>query len=428
MISNVSNNESSKSTSHRVVLPFYVYAAISFLASTILLLTSSEAFLGHYFHPQILAITHIMALGWGTMIILGASHQLVPVLIEGKLYSNKLAYMSFIFAAVGIPFLVYGFYTFDMGLPSRLGGYLILSSILSYIVNLGASISKGKHTNIHAAFVFTASVWFFVTAVLGLTLVYNFNSFLLPHDSLHYLPLHAHTGIIGWFLLLVIGVASRLIPMFLISKYTNSRLLRWMYLLINGALVVYILIFCFTNNSQLIFLPVIALFIAISLFIYYCYYAFKQRLRKQVDAQIKMSLLSALMTLIPVLMLFVIIFIFSVMSTQNNKLVLTYGFLVLFGWITAIALGMTYKTLPFIIWNRVYHRSSGKTPNPKDLFSKSVFKTMSITYILGLLIFVSGILSGYSIVLIYGAALLLISSILYTFNVLKLITHKANTV
>jgi hypothetical protein len=38
-------------------------------------------------------------LGWGTMMILGASHQLVPVMIEGKLYSNTLAYLSFAFAA-----------------------------------------------------------------------------------------------------------------------------------------------------------------------------------------------------------------------------------------------------------------------------------------------------------------------------------------
>jgi cbb3-type cytochrome oxidase subunit 1 len=64
----------------------------------------------HYFNPKTLAITHLMALGWGTMIILGASHQLLPVLIEGKLDSYLLALLSFIFAAAGIPLLVTGFY------------------------------------------------------------------------------------------------------------------------------------------------------------------------------------------------------------------------------------------------------------------------------------------------------------------------------
>ncbi|HQW72175.1 MAG TPA: hypothetical protein PKZ91_10165, partial [Saprospiraceae bacterium] len=115
-----------KNTSYKVVLPFYVYAACSFLVATIFLLTSTEAFTGHYFHPHILAITHTMALGWGTMIILGASHQLVPVLIESKLYSNILAYISFILAAIGIPLLVYGFYVFDMRWPAQWGGWLVV--------------------------------------------------------------------------------------------------------------------------------------------------------------------------------------------------------------------------------------------------------------------------------------------------------------
>src|SRR5574338_310513 len=102
------NNNLVQNTTHKVVIPFYVYAALSFLAATILLFLSDNAFTQHYFHPRTLAITHTMALGWGTMIILGASHQLVPVLIEAKLYSNKLAYISFILAASGIPLLVYG--------------------------------------------------------------------------------------------------------------------------------------------------------------------------------------------------------------------------------------------------------------------------------------------------------------------------------
>lgn len=99
-----------KPTTHKIVLPFYIYASIAFLASTVLLVFSSSAFSQHYFHPPILAITHAMALGWGTMIILGASHQLVPVLIEAKLFSNGLAYLSFILASLGIPLLVYAFY------------------------------------------------------------------------------------------------------------------------------------------------------------------------------------------------------------------------------------------------------------------------------------------------------------------------------
>ncbi|MBK8357433.1 MAG: cytochrome C oxidase subunit I [Saprospiraceae bacterium] len=415
-----------KNTSYKVVLPFYVYAACSFLVATIFLLTSTEAFKGHYFHPHILAITHTMALGWGTMIILGASHQLVPVLIESKLYSNILAYISFILAAIGIPLLVYGFYVFDMRWPAQWGGWLVVLALFAYMINIAVSMVKSKHESVHAVFVFTATTWLCFTAILGLAQVYNFTSILLPESSLHYLTLHAHAGIIGWFLLLIIGVASRLIPMFLISKYSNVRLLWWIYALINGALLIFVILFLYPGREALLFIPVITVFIAISLFIYYCYWAYKKRIRKQVDEQVKLSLISVVMLLLPVLFLILVIVTLILTSGEQLNLIISYGFIIFFGWITAIIMGMTFKTLPFIVWNKVYHHLSGlgKTPSPKDLFNNPVFKIMAIAYLAGFIIFTLGILFGNSIVLKLGAIFLLITAVLYNWNVLKVLMHK----
>src|SRR5690606_21655962 len=150
-------------TSHKVVIPFYIYAAISFLAATLLLGFSTPAFSQHYFHPHTLAITHIMALGWGTLLLLGASHPLVPVLIERKLYSDTLAFLSFLLAATGIPLLIYSFYVFNIGWPARWGGILVNAAILVYLVNLALSMSMAKQENVQSVFVFTAACWLLVT-------------------------------------------------------------------------------------------------------------------------------------------------------------------------------------------------------------------------------------------------------------------------
>src|SRR5674476_1027063 len=285
------NTGLAKNTSYKVVLPFYLYAALSFLAATILLFFSSSAFVQHYFHPQTLAITHVMALGWGTMMILGASHQLVPVLIEGKLYSNALAYLSFLLAALGIPLLVYGFYNFDFGWPAQWGAILINAAVIFYLINIAISMVKSKNENVHAVFVFTATLWLLITTIVGLFLVCNFTHNILSKDSLYYLPIHAHLGIIGWFLLLVIGVGSRLIPLFLISKYHNEKLLWWIYALINIGLITFIINFLYTDIKGVFFLPVAAILISISLFGYFCYKAYQDRLRKKVDDQLKICLL-----------------------------------------------------------------------------------------------------------------------------------------
>ncbi len=414
-----------KTTSYKVVLPFYAYASVAFLTATLLLFFSAPAFGRHYFHPHVIAVTHTMALGWGTMIILGASHQLVPVLIEGKLFSNVLAYISFALAAVGIPLLVYAFYTFNMNWMARRGGELVIDAVILHLINMGISMSKSKTENVHAVFVFTAGLWLLITTIIGLLLVYNFSTPLFSHDSLHYLSLHAHMGIIGWFLLLIIGVGSRLIPMFLISKYANTRLLWQVYGLINAGLIAFAFMFVYAVPVYCYLLPVAAVTAALLLFGYYCRQAYRQRLRKQVDEQLKISVLSVMMMALPVVLLIVMIIALWI-AGENTRLVIAYGFTVFFGWITAIILGMTFKTLPFIVWNKVYHKKAGlgKTPNPKNLFSNRVFISMAVSYLAGFVLFVTGILLSVVFVLQAGALLLLLAAVLYNFNVIKIMLHK----
>lgn len=430
MFITATNTGVSQTTSFKVVLPFYGYAALAFLAATVLLFLSATDVAKHYFHPHTLAITHIMTLGWGTMMILGASHQLVPVLIEGRLYSNKLAYATFVLAASGIPLLIYGFYVFDMDWPARLGGGLVVTAVLIYLINLVLSMVKSKHENVHAFFVFTATIWLLATVVVGLIMVYNFSYPIMPKDSLSYLALHAHLGIAGWFLLLVIGIGSRLIPMFLISKYSNNKILWWIYGLINGGLLSFIFIFLYIEQKWIQIFPAVAIAASVILFSIFCFRAYTHRIRKKVDEQMKISLLSVCMMLLPIAFLVSIIILLVLSPQENISLIIAYGFIILFGWLTAIILGMTFKTLPFIIWNKVYHHlaGKGKTPNPKDLFSGFVFRWMSIAYISGFLFFTVGILLQDKIVLQFSSALLLATSLLYNLNVIKLLMHKPGTV
>lgn len=412
-------------TTHKVVVPFYVYAGLAFLLAALMLFTSSGEFSGHYFQPHILAITHTMALGWGTMIILGASHQLLPVLIEGKLYSVRLAFISFACTAVGVLLLIWSFYYFDMGWPAKSGALIVNIGVITFLVNVVMSILQSKTKNIQAYFMLTATGWLIFATVLGGLLVCNFSEGFLPKDSLHYLSLHAHIGIVGWFLLLVMGVGSRLIPLFLISKYEHPKMLWRIFGLVNGGLIVFIFIFLQNLSIILYILPLAAITTAIVLFALFCKNAYKVRIRRQVDEEMKVSLLAVVMMVLPLIFLVTIIILLISLSA-NVQLVLAYGFTIFFGWLTAIILGMTFKTLPFIIWNKIYHAKagSGKTPNPKELFSNRIFNTMAICFIIGFVSFAAGIVTASSMTAKSGALLLLGCAFLYNMNVFKLLFHK----
>lgn len=418
-------NSAIQNTSYKVVLPFYAYAALSFLIATILILMNTSAFTEHYFNPHTLAITHTIALGWGTMIILGASHQLFPVMIEGKLHSNVLAYLSFIFAAIGIPLLVFAFYVFNMGFVAMTGGIFINLSVISYLANLWLSIYHSKSRNVHAVFAFTSVLWLLLTTLLGLLLVWNFSENILSKNSVDFLSLHAHLGIIGWFLLMIIGVGSRLIPMFLISKYENSKQLWLVYALINAALIGFVILFFLSVDVALYFIPIGLIGISVLLFAHHIYQSYLKRIRKKVDEQVKISMLSVGLAIVPVIVLVGVIIMFATVSSLH--LVMLYGFTIFFGWITSIILGMTFKTLPFIVWNRVYSSIAGlgKTPNPKELFSNKIFMVNGIAYLLGFIIFGLGIVKANVLFLNIGAIFLLITAMLYNFNVFKILFHKA---
>lgn len=408
-----------------VVLPFYLYAGLSFFAGTILLFFSAENLGGHHFQPKILALTHAMALGWGTMMILGASYQLVPVLVESKLQSVVLAKASFWLATLGIPMLVYGFYTFQLSWISHLGGAAIVAAVLCYVINLSWSVGKSGAESVQAVFVLTASLWLLLTTAWGLLLLLNFSMSIFPEDSLVYLSSHAHIGIIGWFLLLVIGVGSKLIPMFLISKYSQGTLLWLIYALTNSALILFLILELNPNLPVSQFASAAMMGTALLTFAFYCRKAYQQRIRRRLDPQMKISLMAIALLLLSLLVLMALIYYVEA-GKEIDRLVFAYGFSVFFGWITAIILGMTFKTLPFIVWNRVYRHQSTrrKTPDPKSLFSHTLFKVMFILYGLGFAGVFAGILTA-SHFLIQGAAFLMIlAALLYVWNLGMVALHK----
>ena len=93
-----------------VVVPHFIFGAISFFVLAILIILANENLFDAYFNSKIIAITHIAVLGWATMIVFGALYQLIPIVFETKLYSEKLAKFTFWISVISILFLTYSFW------------------------------------------------------------------------------------------------------------------------------------------------------------------------------------------------------------------------------------------------------------------------------------------------------------------------------
>ena len=410
-----------------VVVPHFVFAAISFFTLGLLMLFSGNYFLGYFFQPQLLAITHAAALGWGTMIIFGALYQLIPVIFETALFSEKLAKVTFWLCGIGIIFLVYSFWTGGFSSTLPYASSLVFIALSMFITNVILSIKKAEKKNIKSLFIGAAKLWLGLTALLGLLIAINYKFNFLSQSHILYLKMHAHMGLAGWFLLLIMGAASTLIPMFLVSHQINENKLKYAFYLINTGLILLTLDWLFLHGT--IFLPVYGLIITagIIFFISYVRQSYKKRLRRVLDVGMKHTMIAVISIIIPVILgVLASVKQINLSSSLYWKVLILYGFSILFVFITSIILGQTYKTIPFIIWLEKYKDIIGKakTPLPKELYSEKIANWQLYFYLLSIITFFIGIIIENFYFIEAGSILLLITSVLYNINVFKIILHK----
>lgn len=411
---------------YRLVISHYLLSAIFFVALAAMLFFSSGELTGHYFQPQLLAITHMAALGWGTLIIFGACYQLLPVILETGLYSYKMAWISLFMFVSGIILLVYSFWKFEPGIYMQCGSLFLLSGILLFGLNTFITSKKINHPDIHQEFIITACMWLIATGILGTLLVFNFRYTFLPKDHILFLKLHAHMGLGGWFLMLIIGVSAKLTPMFLVSVRQKPLFLSWSYYLINTGLILFLTdTYFYGINVKTYFIAsiVAAGVVCWLIFIFHC---FRSRMRKAIDLPILHTLLSFSLLSIAVFVLPFIIFYKLKADPLAIRYTTLYGTLLFMGWISALILGQTFKTLPFIVWIRHYQHLAGKgsVPMPADLFNKRLLKVQFSAFLVFIGSFYTGLFFKSKWLMNAGLISFLLVAFVYLANVMVLLLHK----
>jgi len=302
-------------------------------------------------------------------------------------------------------------------------------ALLLFIFNVFMSIKKAEKKNIKSMFIGASAVWLGLTALLGLLIAFNYKYNFLSQSHLLYLKMHAHMGVAGWFLLLIIGAASTLIPMFLISHQMNENKLKYAFYLINGGLILLSLDWLFLHGTFMLPVYGLVLVTGILFFISYVRESYKKRLRKALDVGMKHTMVAILSLIFPVVL--------GVIASQKFmaidqgilwKVIILYGFSIFFIFITSIILGQTYKTIPFIMWLDKYKSMVGKakTPLPKELYSEKLADWQLYIYLAAIISMMAGILSGIQLIIEAGSLLLIITAVMYNINVFKIIFHKVS--
>ncbi|REA63086.1 hypothetical protein DSL64_05565 [Dyadobacter luteus] len=410
----------SKAPPLRVVIPFYATGALFFLIFNIMLLISANDLMGHYFSPHLLAIVHTAVLGWGTMVIFGAAYELLPVLCENRLYSDRLAMASYVFLLIGIVQLVPAFWLFRAGSLMIAGGGCVFIAVFFYVINVMLTAGNCQDHSLHQKFLVSSALWLLLTVTLGLCLAINLRYPFMSRNHLDIMKLHAHAGIAGWFLQLITGVSVKLVPMFLVAKATKTRWIKAAWFFQNVGLMGLLIDGHLSNSSGRDILYAAICGTGIICWMYFLNDVRLHRIKKRIDFPMKLTMSSNFFLVAALIMIPVAHY------GSQTKWTIAYGILLFIGWISSIIMGQTFKTLPFIIWNEHYNSLTGKAdiPLPASLYAEILLKYQNYFYFISMAVLLAGILSAQILMIQVALLMLIVTALLYVANVFKIILHK----
>lgn len=405
----------------KIVLKYFITAIISYILANILLTLNFDTFRGHHFQPKLLSITHIITLGWITMTIFGALFQLIPVVLQVKLFSETLAEIQFWIFLLGVFTLAYSFWFFTIDLPLTLGASLINLAVIIFLINIIVTLTRVKEWNITAAFLSAGMFYLLVTAAAGLLLAINLGYPYIEGNHLSYLNYHVYVAVVGWVAMIIMGVTFKLVSMFTLSHHFSKTSGKWSFALINAGLIGLLFEMHYTGKNFLFLISSLLILMGIFFFLYQVYIIFKGRIRKKLDAALKYT--ASAFIFFGVSALFSIVF-FLIDYTTVPNLTLAYGYLIFFGFISMLIIGQMYKILPFLTWYHKYSSKAGieKVPMLREMYDEKlsyISLYLMIAAVIGVPVFS---LLNIEIAVLIFFIINLLSALLLALNMIKIIT------
>ncbi len=347
-------------------LRFFLSAPLFLLAAGVLLAVAPDV-LASRWGLRTFALTHLLTLGFLGMTMLGALTQMLPVLAGVPIIApRRVAWLTHLPFALGSAALVAGF----LGAGAAAFGAAIAllgASLAVFAAAAATSLARAARGD-------TVNGMRLALAGLVLTVVFGV-ALVLPRAGWVPLPLdwaqvgaHAAFGLLGWVLLLVIGIAYQVVPMFQITPPYPPRVARWLAFALAALLGVYacapLLPAPVSRAAAAGIAVVVLVFALVTLRLQ------RQRRRKLPDVTLDFWRLG-MASLIACVAVWLAAQIAPAWASRDAYPLLL-GVLFLLGFAVSVVCGMLYKIVPFLAW---YHllanrlARAGSIPRLKDFIA-----------------------------------------------------------
>jgi hypothetical protein len=432
-----------------MILPlrFLLTGILALFAAVGWLVARPDILATYHYNQYVIALTHLVVLGWICTVVMGAMYQLVPVALETKLHSERMAKWQFVLHTIGVAGMVWMFWIWNLKQVGHFGSVLAFGVAL-FVYNLVRTLLSVPRWTIVATAVTTALGWFSLTILVGLSIatakctyesaeqlsptsllgvmIHGLRSvagFMARFDQISAMHAHAHLGGVGFFIMMIVGVSYKLVPMFTLSELQSKRRAACSLALLNLGLAGSFMTILLRSPWKLAFALVMVAGLAV--YGWELRAILRARKRRPLDWGIK-YFLTAVSLLAPLSILAVVLSWPGLRLTPfTGQLENLYGFLGLIGVISFAILGMLYKILPFLVWFGSYGKEIGRSRVPAlaEMYTEKWQVVGYWLFLAGLLITGIATLCGSALFVRIGCTVLGLSLSTFAVNVGKILGH-----
>src|SRR5262245_19076945 len=333
-----------------VPLLYFVTAYLSLALACALAAIWPRAVAGFFYHSWMVAIVHLITLGWITCSILGAIYIVGPVALRMPMPARRGDYVAYGLVVTGIVGMVAHFWIEEFGgmawsaATVTTGALYVVRRVLTGLRRSSVPASVKLHIGLACVnFVAAASAGI----LLGADKVFHF----LPGFVLSNVFAHAHLAALGWATMMVMGVAYRLLPMVLPSRMPSGRFVYASAILVEGGILgLFVALVC-QSRWTLLFAVIVAS--GLGTFIGGVAWMVRSPALKPVGApKVDFAVLHAAAAGVSLLVAIGLGLALVVMplSSSSLRVAAAYGVFGLLGFLAQMVVGMEARLLPLAAW------------------------------------------------------------------------------
>lgn len=341
--------------------PFVLSAMLSLLGAAVWIALRPQLLAQFFYSAEMLALTHLVTLGFASSITLGVMLRLVPEALKVDPRSRRFALAEALLWIVGVSGVVFHFWS-ERWVGLAWATLVVLLVALMRLWNFSTLAAAARAGDWSARWILAGLCWFVVAASLGASFgllhVWKIGASIWDAPLLDRIAAHLHIGVLGWFGSVIFGVQRKVLP----GTRTGQRGEAVRFLLHQGGLLGVAISLLWGALPVAPFAIALALSLAARSLPALAAFKSNRAGRWETVAHGILLVLAAAGVALA----------FDLPAPANEELRLrfefAYGFVALFGWILLTVAGTSWKLFSAWVWlERFYpekHRGGGSTPVP----------------------------------------------------------------